>query len=55
LNDENKFNYKFVNLPIISGVVMDYLVCFLLGLVESKIDCGDYESIVIFMSILHNV
>ncbi len=38
LLEENPYNYKFQNLPVISGNTVDYVICFCLKMIEKKKD-----------------
>ena len=55
LLEENEFSYKFENINIISGNKIDYVFCFLLRLIKEKVEEKDFQSVVIFLSILNNV
>lgn len=55
LYHENFFSYKFENLPLISGYVIDYLVCFFLQLTYKKTLEKDFQSTFIYNSILKNI
>lgn len=55
LNEENNFDYKFKDMPVISGDVIDYIICFFLKMIDKKVIEKDFDSIFIFLSILNNV
>ena len=42
-------------MPIISGNILDYMICFLSTLLKMQIKEKDYESVFIFLSILNNM
>lgn len=55
LNDENEFEYIFKELPVISGKVIDYVICYFVVQIQIKAIEEDWDSVSIFQSILSNM
>ncbi len=55
LVEENTYEYEFEDLPVMSGKIIDYLVSYLFVMIEQKTIERDHESIIIYLSILHNM
>ena len=53
--EENKIDYKFDNINVIYGDVVDYLICFFIRLTEERLKIGDFDSVWIFLPILGNI